>query len=218
MLNFLHTKNLDIEKQLKIEKDLLDSDQNNWCIINEGTSDAIVLGVNSKQQEHINLYLSTKNNINIIRRFSGGGTVFVDKDTIFITFIFSKNEDSSLIYPEPIMRFLEKFYIEAFQIKDFKLLDNDFVIKNKKCGGNAQYIKKNRWLHHTSFLWNYTPVNMNYLLYPPKTPEYRKSRSHEDFLEPLSKHVINKSILINLLKNRLKKDYILKEVALGSIL
>ena len=56
-------------------------------------------------------------------------------------------------------------------------------------GGNAQSIIKGGWLHHTSFLWDYQQENMeNYLLLPDKRPEYRSSRSHKDFLIPLSRY------------------------------
>lgn len=35
-------------------------------------------------------------------------------------------------------------------------------------GGNAQAITKGRWLHHTSFLWDFDPANMLYLQMPDK--------------------------------------------------
>ncbi len=30
-------------------------------------------------------------------------------------------------------------------------------------GGNAQTITRDRWVHHTSFLWDFLPANMGYL-------------------------------------------------------
>jgi lipoate-protein ligase A len=32
-----------------------------------------------------------------------------------------------------------------------------------KVGGNAQTITKGRWVHHTSFLWQFDPSRMGYL-------------------------------------------------------
>lgn len=56
---------------------------------------------------------------------------------------------------------------------------------DKKIGGNAQTITKDRWVHHTSFLWDFDNLNMNYLQMPKKRPEYRQSRPHGDFLRKL---------------------------------
>jgi hypothetical protein len=66
------------------------------------------------------------------------------------------------------------------------LRENDYVVGERKVGGNAQSISKNRWLHHTSFLWEFRPEMMRYLKHPAKTPAYREGRQHLDFLAPLS--------------------------------
>lgn len=52
-------------------------------------------------------------------------------------------------------------------------LFSDYVFGDRKFGGNAQSITKNRWIHHTSFLWDYEVKNMAYLKLPARAPEYR---------------------------------------------
>lgn len=64
----------------------------------------------------------------------------------------------------------------------------DFVLGEKKIGGNAQAISGGRWLHHTSFLYDYKEDTMRLLKHPPKCPEYRKGREHADFVTKL-RHV-----------------------------
>lgn len=49
----------------------------------------------------------------------------------------------------------------------------DYAFGSRKFGGNAQSITKNRWVHHTSFLWDYDVSNMDYLKLPMRAPEYR---------------------------------------------
>ena len=61
----------------------------------------------------------------------------------------------------------------------------DLVLGDHKIGGNAQCITKDRWLHHTSFLWDYDPARMALLRQPPKAPEYRASRAHGSFVARL---------------------------------
>jgi hypothetical protein len=48
------------------------------------------------------------------------------------------------------------------------------VYGERKFGGNAQAITSKRWLHHTSFLWDYDPLNMAVLTNPKKQPAYRQ--------------------------------------------
>lgn len=50
----------------------------------------------------------------------------------------------------------------------------DYVFGNRKFGGNAQSITKGRWVHHTSFLWDYEMMNMFYLKLPKRAPDYRQ--------------------------------------------
>ena len=49
----------------------------------------------------------------------------------------------------------------------------DYVFGEHKFGGSAQSITKDRWLHHTSFLWDYHMPRMAYLKIPKRAPEYR---------------------------------------------
>ena len=47
---------------------------------------------------------------------------------------------------------------------------------DRKFGGNAQSITKGRWVHHTSFLWDFQAANMELLRHPPRMPAYRQAR------------------------------------------
>ena len=54
----------------------------------------------------------------------------------------------------------------------------DYVFGDRKFGGNAQSIVKGRWVHHTSFLWDFQAANMTMLQHPPRMPAYRQARAH----------------------------------------
>ena len=56
------------------------------------------------------------------------------------------------------------------------ILYADYVFGHRKFGGNAQAITKDRWLHHTSFLWDYQQDRMALLKLPARAPEYRAVR------------------------------------------
>lgn len=184
-------KGYPILEQLRLEEALLRTDQGNWCLINQGSSAAIVLGISGQEELLINQTVFQNKPVPLIRRFSGGGTVFIDKNTFFITLICNRKDLNVPCCPQKILQWTEKLYQPAFPA-EFRLLENDYVLGTKKFGGNAQYLSKDRWLHHTSLLWDYDPGNMEYLLFPPKTPQYRNQRSHSDFLCRLCEHHSNK--------------------------
>lgn len=210
-LHLLHLKNHSILEQLQIEEALLRGDTRNWCIINEGSPPAIVMGISGKPELLIhqeNLFLAP---IPVIKRFSGGGTVVVDEHTLFVSFLFQKKTHPFPPYPEPIMRWTEELYKEVFPTPEFALRENDYVIGERKCGGNAQYIRKDRWLHHTSFLWSFTKERMGYLRHPPKTPTYRQGRDHAAFLCTLEPYFPNMQAFTDELKKALSRRFTLVE-------
>lgn len=216
-LKFLHLKNTPIFDQLQIEEALLRTTEDNWCLINEGSSPSIVMGISGKAEKLIDLKKIESAPIPIIKRFSGGGTVVVDDDTLFVSYIFQKDTHEFPCYPEPILRWSEKLYQEALDIPSFHLRENDYVIGKHKCGGNAQYIKKHRFVHHTTFLWDFKEKHMEYLLHPEKTPSYRASRSHTDFLCKLKDFLPTKKHFISSIIETLSKHYELSNASLESL-
>ncbi len=216
-MNILHLKNTPIFQQLQIEEALLRLDKRNFCIINEGSAPAIVMGISGSPSTLINEERLAQTPIPVIKRFSGGGTVVVDEDTLFISFLCQADEHDFSPYPEPIMRWTEEIYKESFNLPEFHLKENDYVIGKRKCGGNAQYLRKGRWLHHTTFLWDYKKSNMDLLLHPPKVPDYRDKRSHDEFLTRLSDHLPSKELFVTSFKKALGKRYDLEEVSIGKL-
>jgi lipoate-protein ligase A len=217
-INLLHLTHYPIYDQLLLEEALLRMDVRNWCIINEGSLQSIVMGISGKKEELIDCNRAARDGIPLIKRFSGGGTVIVDENTLFITFICQKEIHDFPAYPEPILRWHEDLYRDVFKNDLFHLRENDFVIGEKKCGGNAQYIKKDRWLHHTSFLWDYNDESMSYLLMPKKTPHYRQQRPHNEFLCRLAPLYSSKQELIDNLKSALNTRFSLETQQLEDVL
>ncbi len=175
------------------------------------------MGISGEPAALLNLNSVKNENIPVIQRFSGGGTVIVDEDTLFITFILAKDQVPIHPFPEPILRWSAELYSEAWEIPFFQLRENDYCIGEKKCGGNAQYIKKDRWLHHTSFLWDYSPKNMEHLLLPAKRPKYRQNRSHEDFLIRMKEHSKSPETLFEHLQDALAKQFCVTPFDVNSI-
>ncbi|MBS0621034.1 MAG: lipoate--protein ligase family protein [Verrucomicrobia bacterium] len=209
--HLIRLKNCSIEKQLELEEHLLRNDRRNFCILNTGSTPAIVMGISGKKEELVDCARAKAQGIPILKRFSGGGTVIVDENTLFVTFICQKDLHPFPAYPEPIMRWTEGLYKGVLAHPEFALRENDYVLGVRKFGGNAQYIKKERWLHHTSFLWDYSPERMGCLLHPKKTPPYRAGRSHEDFLCTLKEQFPSKEHFLGKLVQELSSHYLTEE-------
>ena len=197
VLNVVRTAGMPILQQLKMEEVLLRRTGENWLVMNKQMPGlAIVLGFSGKVAELVDVdrVRGAEEEVELIRRYTGGGTVIVDERTIFTSFIMnSADVPTCKPYPRGIMVWSKSMFAPIFDNVPsgvtFDLRDNDYILDNLKIGGNAQSIIKDRWVHHTSFLWSYVPENMQYLLMPKKQPEYRENRSHLDFLDTISRHI-----------------------------
>lgn len=103
----------------------------------------------------------------------------------------------------------------------FQLRENDYVLGERKIGGNAQAIVKDGWIHHTSFLYDFVDTNMEYLTLPDKRPEYRGNRSHNEFLVRLKEHYgekSNKNAFFEHVKKGANESFEIEEVSLNDVL
>jgi len=218
-LNFVNLTGRHIYDGLRMQEVLLRHTDQNWFIYNTGPKDpAIVLGYSAKVPQLVDIDLAKRNNIPLIRRFTGGGTVIVDHRAFFTSLIMSADDLEIKPYPRNIMEWSETVFKPVFSEiissdAEFSLRENDYVIGDLKVGGNAQSITRGRFVHHTSFLWDFDAENMKYLLMPSKRPEYRGDRSHDDFLTRLCLHIPSRESFLERLEAELSDKFDLKYVS-----
>ncbi len=89
----LCNKKVGIKEQLWLEEALLRHDTRNWCLLKDGeprqARPTIVLGIGGKAARLVDLERVVQDKVPLVRRFSGGGTVIVDQDSLFVTFIMN---------------------------------------------------------------------------------------------------------------------------------
>jgi len=111
----------------------------------------IVVGKHQNTLAEINLDFVKVKNIPVVRRITGGGTVFHDLGNINFTFIKNGVEEKLVDFRKftlPIIEVLQHLGIEArFEGR------NDLTIDGKKFSGNAEHVHKNRVLHHGTMLF-----------------------------------------------------------------
>lgn len=202
----LAVEGMPIFEQLQLEEALMRAGQSNFCLINHNSPQAIVMGISGKTDELINPQHYKHMPVPIIRRFSGGGCVLVGPETLFLSFIFNRVDVDIGTCPKKLLEWTETLLQPAFGDIGFKVRENDYVIVDKKFGGNAQYFTKDRWLHHTSLLWDYSAEEMKVLKMPPKMPDYRQMREHDHFLCRLNQHFSTKQQFFDKVKMALAKQ------------
>ncbi|MBN2174067.1 MAG: lipoate--protein ligase [Bacteroidales bacterium] len=119
---------------------------------------SIIIGKHQNALSEINLPFVKENNIPVIRRISGGGTVFHDPGNLNFTFI-SDGETGKLVdfrkFTQPIIEVLNHLGVPAkFEGK------NDLRVNGFKISGNSEHVYKNRILHHGTLLFSSDLTNL----------------------------------------------------------
>lgn len=112
----------------------------------------VLIGRNQNLELEINTDFTKAHDMHVVRRLSGGGTVYCDLNNCQYTFITNRDDkDENLFksFARPVVLALKKLGLDA----DFTGR-NDIMIGDKKVSGNAQYRYKNRIIHHGTLLFD----------------------------------------------------------------
>lgn len=116
------------------------------------TAPTLMVGKFQNTLEEINVAYAKEHQIHIVRRMSGGGTIYTDMGGWQFTFIIpGKTEQISFSeYISPVIQALRDMGINRAGFNG----RNDLVIDGKKFSGNAQYLYNGFTLHHGSLLFD----------------------------------------------------------------
>ena len=211
-LRIVHLSGEPIIRQLQMEEALLRVGTGHWCLFNHGAPAAIVMGLAGSMSDVV-----CPTPIPVIRRFSGGGTVVVDEDTVFFSLILDGKAIPCQNNPVDVMAWVGALLAPAFAPHSMKVEGQDFAIDGRKIGGNAQSFSRSRIVHHTSFLWSWTIEKMALLPIPYRQPVYRNRRSHEDFCHRLSEFFPTKALLVDALVQSLDACFLCQRGSVDDI-
>ncbi|PPE04125.1 lipoate--protein ligase [Williamsoniiplasma lucivorax] len=154
----------------------------------------IVVGKNQNTFAEINLINAQQDDVNIVRRNTGGGTVYQDLGNLCFSLLISNNNESSVEVFEkslqPILDLLRNLGLNA----NFKGR-NDLEIDGAKISGNAQMKNSHKILSHGTLLFDVDLAKINkYLNVNPVKMESKKISSVKarvTNIKPLLKETIS---------------------------
>lgn len=113
---------------------------------------SIIIGKHQNAYAEINLPYVLEYKIPVVRRISGGGTVWHDHGNVNFSFILQGTEGQMVNfrqYATPVLDYLQSLHIQAgFGGR------NEILVEGKKISGNAEHVCRNRVLHHGTLLFS----------------------------------------------------------------
>ncbi len=159
----------------------------------------VVVGYANKIATEVNVVNCEAKKIPILRRCSGGGTVLQGAGCLNYALFCESRKTPRLANISCANQFImerNRAAIEAafdeFKIPNSKFKTSisghtDLAMCGLKFSGNSQRRRKNFLLFHGTFLLNFNLALVGELLrMPSKQPDYRKERSHGEFLTNLN--------------------------------
>lgn len=134
---------------------------------------SLIIGKHQNSNLEVNVNLQHQLNIPIIRRLSGGGTVFHDLGNLNFCFITNEENQRQVNFDKYAKPMKEALHNLGIEIEVGQR--HEFLINNKKISGNASHIWKNRVIHHGTLLFESDTELLNKLLHIDKSRYTDKS-------------------------------------------
>ncbi len=135
---------------------------NEDCFMLWQNEPSVIIGKHQNTLAEINLNLIRQLNVPVIRRISGGGTVYHDLGNLNFSFI-KQGQKGKLIdfsqFIQPIIGALNEMGLAA--TKERK---NDIRINGYKVSGNSEHVHRNTILHHGTLLFNSDLTMLNEII------------------------------------------------------
>jgi lipoate---protein ligase len=151
----------------------------------------VVVGYANKIATEANAENCRAKKISTLRRCSGGGTVLQGAGCLNYALVLRITEDGPCRTITSANQFImerNRAAIQSFSKSQISISGHtDLCLGDLKFSGNSQRRKKNFLLFHGTFLLNFNLALVGeFLRMPSLQPDYRVSRSHDDFLVNLN--------------------------------
>lgn len=180
-----------------------------YLYINEPS---IICGKHQNLLAEINPLYVFEKKTPVVRRLSGGGTVYHDLGNLNFCFIQNVKEGNLVDFKRYIAPFVD--FLSLYGINAEIGIKNDIKIDGKKVSGNAEHVWKKRVLHHGTLLYNSNLENLQKSLSNNDdafaSKAVKSNRSQTTNILPY----MNEKINIHNFKNKIA-DYFIQKTALA---
>jgi len=150
----------------------------------------IVHGPSCRIDEEINVDACSRDNVRIVARRGGGGTVVLS-DGMCITVVVGRRNGR---YAQKIFNSIHQSMIDSLCKVGVDKCEcrglSDIALNNKKLLGSSLYLgSKPEYYYYQSSFMVASDISLlsKYLKYPPREPDYRMHRDHGEFCTSLSR-------------------------------
>jgi lipoate---protein ligase len=151
----------------------------------------VVVGYANQIQREVNVDACARENVPILRRCSGGGTVLLGPGCLNYALVLRFDKSGPLASISGTNSYVMERNRQALTaalgfpvtVRGF----TDLAVNDLKFSGNAQRRKRRALVFHGTFLLNFDLDRIGRMLPMPSTePSYRQFRSHQTFLKNLN--------------------------------
>ncbi len=150
----------------------------------------VVLGRSSCVNEEVNVDLCKEHGIPILRRVSGGATIVTGSGCLMYAVVINTQQANQTLTVDSAHQFVLGQMTEALRKFDPTVQvagTSDLVFQTAngliKFSGNSVRIVRDRILYHGTLLYAFDLPSISSLLgTPPRQPNYRERRTHEEFI------------------------------------
>ncbi len=147
---------------------------------------AVVVGRGTNVDKEIDVSACERDSVPIYRRCSGGTSVVAGPGCLMYGVLIGYEDKPELRSVDAAHRYVMHRMRDALctLAPEVKFRGScDLAIDELKFSGNALRCKRNFFLYHGTVLYDFPLERISkYLLTPPRQPDYREGRSHQDFV------------------------------------
>lgn len=155
----------------------------------EFTAPVVVLGRGSRVKDEVRVDSCHDQHIPILRRSSGGASIVAGPGCLMYSVVLSYERRPQLRMIERAHRFVLGRVLAAVQTllpEASQQGTSDLALSAYKFSGNSLRCRRTHLLYHGTLLYDF-PLELiqRYLKMPPRQPEYRDGRQHQQFVRNL---------------------------------
>jgi lipoate-protein ligase A len=154
----------------------------------------VVVGRHSRISDDVIQEACLRDDVRVLRRFSGGGAVVLGRGCLNYAVALSLDSRPELSDVAVSFQFILGRIVAALGVSGLSIAGgSDLVLAGRKVSGNGQRRGRRALVHHGTLLYDFDPgLATRYLKEPVRQPAYRANRCHDEFIGnlPLSAETI----------------------------